>query len=698
MADGTELTASGIGQWNDGRRLRVAGRSLSDPKNPIRLVRNTRLAPKLRGPRVYFTNGDVLPGLVTGYARRLRALAQPAGLTVAMQPPLRQMKWGSSPILVRPHRVKRIVLTPTASGPYRPGTILFANGKRLSFQALRWRLGRLRLLTEGGVRTVKLEDLAEIHMPAVDITQEVINDALGPSPSPDSPVVRITTANGAVLTFRAAMMINRGSGRGYMYGVQPSWSIPTIEVPRSIVCSYSFRRWDEIPLSLLPGETVAAKSFTGSVWKWRRNLNVRGGQLRVGAIAGDLGIGTHSYSAVAFDLPRGAKELSFLVGLDRGVGAGGCVKVKVCRDSARGEVLWQSGFLRGRGKPVFVGPLKIKGAKRLVLVTEFAHAGRPEGADPGDIRDEVDWLMPTLRIDPKSLQALARIPLKDFPGLREWSPGDADPTDCRYGARWNVDFLRWDPRVVMSIRPAGLTLTRKVLITPDTELLRMSATAARGKTHNITLQVDGNQINAADGRAVFNTFGRRRSQWWSLRTYMGKQVTLSIRIEPVNTKVAVSRLQAFAAILRPQSIIDRKKTDATAWRYTTGQPPGNWYAAGFNDSQWKQGRALFATKDVPGMQTLWDTDNIWIRRTFELRAGKAQGMHFLVMNDDNATVYINGRLATKFFAARHTYYTLPMEKRAADLLRPGRNVIAIHCLNSGGPGHIDVSMFDVINR
>ncbi|GAF82215.1 unnamed protein product, partial [marine sediment metagenome] len=196
----------------------------------------------------------------------------------------------------------------------------------------------------------------------------------------------------------------------------------------------------------------------------------------------------------------------------------------------------------------------------------------------------------------------------------------------------------------------------------------------------------------------FNTFGRRRSQWWNLRAYLGKQVTLSIRIEPVNTKVAVSRLQAFAAILRPRSIIDRTKTDATAWRYTTGQPPGNWYAAGFDDSTWKQGRALFATKDVPGMQTLWDTDDIWIRRTFEMRAGKAEGMHFLVMNDDNATVYINGRLATKFFAARHTYYTLPMEKRAAALLKPGRNVIAIHCKNTGGPGHIDVSMFDVVDR
>ena len=698
LADGTELTADRISRWQNGQQLVVAGRSLDDRKNPIRLLRNTRLAPRLRGPRVYFTNGDILPGLVTGFVRPLRAMAQPAGLTVAPQPPLRQMQWGSSPILVRPHRVRRIVLTETARGPYRPGTALLHNGKSVPFQAVRWRFDGLRLLTAAGVRTVKIEDLAEIHMPAVDISREVINDALGPSPAPDGPVGRITTANGAILTFRAAMMINRRAGRRWVHFVQPAWSIPSIQVPETRVCSYSFRQWNEIPLSLLPAETLGEKSFTGSVWKWRRDRNVRGEALHSGTILSDLGVATHSYSAVAFDLPKGAAELTFLVGLDRAVGAGGCVTLEVRRDRTDGKLLWKSGFLRGRQKPIFVGPLAVGGASRLVLVTDFAHAGRPEGADPGDIRDEVDWLLPTVRIDGPALRRLARIPLKDFPGLRDWSGDSPEPTDCRYGARWNVDFLRWDPRVVINIRPRGLTLTRTLQVTPDTELLRMTATAGRDSHHWISLRVNGEEIKSMGGVRRFDTFGRRRSCWWSLRPYRGKKVDLAIRIEPANAKAAVSPLLAFAAILRPESIIDRSKTDAGSWRYTTRKPPDNWHAPEFDDSSWRKGTTLLATKDVPGMRTLWDTDHIWVRRSFEMRPGKIEGLHYLVMNDDNATVYINGRLATTFFGARHTYYTLPVEKQALDLLKPGRNVLAIHCANSGGPGHIDVSFFDVISR
>ena len=713
LADGTQLTAGSVGRWSDGHSLQVAGRSSSDPKNPIRLLRDTRLGPELRGPRVYFTNGDILPGLVTGYAAPLPVRAQPGGLTVAPQPPLQQMERGSDPILVRPGRVKRIVLTQTPRGPYRPGTVLFADGKSVSFQAVRWRPDALHLLTEAGVQTVKLEDLAEIHMPDVDIGREVLNDVLAPSPSLDSPVVRITTTNGAVLTFRAAMMIDHPYRRRDIHCVQPAWSIQTIQVPQSRVCSYSFRRWNEIPLSLLPAKTLVEKSFTGSVWRWRRNRNVRGGQLQCGTIAGDLGVGTHSHSAVAFDLPAGAAELTFLVGLDRAVGTGGCVKVKVRRDRTDGKVLWQSGFLRGGDRPVFVGPLPVKGAKRLVLVTDFAHVGRPEGADPGDIRDEVDWLMPTLRVDAQSLSALARIPLKDFPGLGEWSVDSADPPDCRYGARWNSGLARWDPRMVMNVRPKGLTLTRKVHVTRDTELLHLAATAARDTTHNISVRVDGKDVKTMDGARVFNslrvagkhvmsmdgarlfnTFGSWRSRWWSLRPHLGKQVSLSIRIEPVNPKAAVSPLLTFAAAFRRQSVIDHSSVGPVLWRYTTARPPADWCAAGFDDSSWKRGRALFASKGVEGTGTPWDTRDIWIRRAVRMNPGKFDGLHFLIVHDDTATVYINGRLAATFPGARHTYFTQRMEKQAARLLKPGRNVIAVHCENTGGPGYVDVALFD----
>ena len=69
-------------------------------------------------------------------------------------------------------------------------------------------------------------------------------------------------------------------------------------------------------------------------------------------------------------------------------------------DAVVGEPVWTSPILRGGEQPARIDPIDVSHAGQVILVTEYAHADRPKGADPLDIRDEVNWLLPSIRIDP----------------------------------------------------------------------------------------------------------------------------------------------------------------------------------------------------------------------------------------------------------------------------------------------------------
>src|SRR5690554_3738681 len=51
-------------------------------------------------------------------------------------------------------------------------------------------------------------------------------------------------------------------------------------------------------------------------------------------------------------------------------------------------------------------------------------------------------------------------------------------------------------------------------------------------------------------------------------------------------------------------------------KYTFDAPKGEgWKSIGFDDAGWKSGQSAFGTENEPNLSTLWDTDDIWVRRT-----------------------------------------------------------------------------------
>jgi len=144
----------------------------------------------------------------------------------------------------------------------------------------------------------------------------------------------------------------------------------------------------------------------------------------------------------------------------------------------------------------------------------------------------------------------------------------------------------------------------------------------------------------------------------------------------------------------PQSVvvIPTSKDKRLTWRYTLEKPADDWFKPDFNASSWKEGIGGFGTRRTPGavVRTVWDTPNIWLRRTFEVPENAPRELHLLLHHDEDAEIYLNGVLAAKVNGFVTDYEEVAIDPKALEMLKPGKNTIAVHCKQTGGGQYIDV--------
>lgn len=118
--------------------------------------------------------------------------------------------------------------------------------------------------------------------------------------------------------------------------------------------------------------------------------------------------------------------------------------------------------------------------------------------------------------------------------------------------------------------------------------------------------------------------------------------------------------------------------------YTETAPAADWMQPDFNDNQWKKGLAPFGNVQSIS-KTMWLTRNIWMRRTFQLDNPSSLNAPILkLQHDDEVKVYLNGSLIYDAGCCAGKYLYLPMSADMKSKLRKGKNVLAIHVVNSGG--------------
>lgn len=136
------------------------------------------------------------------------------------------------------------------------------------------------------------------------------------------------------------------------------------------------------------------------------------------------------------------------------------------------------------------------------------------------------------------------------------------------------------------------------------------------------------------------------------------------------------------------------------WRYTFTNPGEGWFETEYDDSGWKTGIAGFGKRDTPGalVQTEWGTADIWIRRTFDLGEKTVANPCLQIHHDEDAKVYLNGRLVAELGGYTTSYILHPLDEAGAAALRKGRNVAAVHCRQTQGGQYIDLGLVNLIEE
>ena len=147
-------------------------------------------------------------------------------------------------------------------------------------------------------------------------------------------------------------------------------------------------------------------------------------------------------------------------------------------------------------------------------------------------------------------------------------------------------------------------------------------------------------------------------------------------------------------------IVPTSRQNGKVWRYTTVDPGEGWQDPDFNDRDWEIGKGGFGTDGTPGsvVRTAWAKPEIWLRRDFDVADKTFADPSLLIHHDEDAEVYLNGKLIAKLEGYTTDYVQVPLREKAKAALKRGINHIAVHCHQTGGGQYIDVGLIELIER
>jgi hypothetical protein len=155
-------------------------------------------------------------------------------------------------------------------------------------------------------------------------------------------------------------------------------------------------------------------------------------------------------------------------------------------------------------------------------------------------------------------------------------------------------------------------------------------------------------------------------------------------------------VRALSAVLPPRvrEVAATSREKEQPWRYTFDRPADGWFQPGFDDLSWASGPGGFGIPGTPGavVRTEWKTGEIWLRRAFALPDGPVTNLQLQLHHDEDTEIYLNGVLAARLTGYTTGYKDVPISEEARKALRPGGNILAVCCKQTGGGQYIDVGL------
>ena len=211
-------------------------------------------------------------------------------------------------------------------------------------------------------------------------------------------------------------------------------------------------------------------------------------------------------------------------------------------------------------------------------------------------------------------------------------------------------------------------------------------------------------------------YERLLREGWEMKDARGLNALVYTQITDVETecngllsydraviKVDVDRASAvnrgdYSRVPAVRDVVPTSRESGVSWSYTTEAPAEGWSAVEFAAAGWKSGPGVLGTKGTPGarVRTTWDSADIWARREFALPESSVKDLYLVLLHDEDAEVYLNGVLAAKVTGHVGSYDELPISPEARAALKPGgKNLLAVHCHQTGGGQAIDAGIVEV---
>jgi len=540
FVDGSRIAGDELRNWHETAAQPVlSNKPLFDPANRARWVIDTAL--KVTAPPdafVEFLGGDRLPGAVVGASSGTESKYHrlPAHLILDRQ------SWNfpgvhpPTPLRVQTRWIRRVVWQRRATDRIEPGTLFYADGRRISFRAVRWAASSVMLLLEQNTAEIAFHDIAELHLPNTDVWTAYLEQLSILCPGGLKPLFQWETQHGLRVTgsaerFQAKPHGNQNDPNAWWHLVQPAWSLDPIWVSHRTIRTRRFFEPNVVPLTTLEPIRSTRVAGLGSGWTWLRDRNVQSGPLQSGGNEYGWGLGVQAHHELEYTLPPGTQTFRTRIGLDRCIGNGGCARGKIFVGSNDQPPLFQTGLLIGSADVADSGNLNVAGQKNLILIADSAETDRPMGADPFDIRDSLDWLEPELLIDSAQLQDQIRSVIsKLMPAWEGWTVIDADTGPFLFKNRWLTIDNR-DPRYITEItsRVPFLTISKTIKVSPQQAFLVLAASRFAEGTTPAHLQVRVNGENAGDFEVPVRTGAADPDPILvPLQAYRGKEVQLEV--------------------------------------------------------------------------------------------------------------------------------------------------------------------------
>jgi predicted esterase len=144
-----------------------------------------------------------------------------------------------------------------------------------------------------------------------------------------------------------------------------------------------------------------------------------------------------------------------------------------------------------------------------------------------------------------------------------------------------------------------------------------------------------------------------------------------------------------------KNILVTSEDEAYQLKYIETKPGNDWDKADYDDSAWKTGAAPFGDLSKHA-NTEWKSSDLWVRRTFELADKNLKSLCLKVRLDDNVEVYVNGTLAYTRTGWTNSFLYIALADSVLKSLKTGKNVLAIHIVNTWGEGWFDAGLYSDI--